>query len=237
MNLGNWGRPDHAFAAHEIGRGDLGITVMFGVEIEQVVDQRALEPGALPAKNDKAAAGNFRGRLEINQTKLRADIPMRLRFEIKLRRLADDSFDAIIGRAGTDRDRLVDDVGNAQEKIILLGFDRGEFLVQPADLFAQLFRLGGFLRHVFTLRLECANFLAGAIPFVLQRLAFLQALAALLVQKQELADGLFVPRISKGEPFPVIVGIFANLADVQHRWEYPGNPTKAQAFGTALTKI
>ena len=56
---------DQRLAMHQERRQDLGVAVLARVQVEQEIDQRALQPRARPAVNDERAAGDLRGAFEI----------------------------------------------------------------------------------------------------------------------------------------------------------------------------
>ena len=119
---------------------------------------------------------------------LGGDFPMRLGLEVERRGgFADDALDLVVRRGLADRDRFVRRIRDAQQQVGLLGVQRGQFAVECGDLVADRLHLRRLFRHVAALRLDCADFLAGAIALALQRLAFLQDLAPLFIELQNLS--------------------------------------------------
>ncbi len=204
----------HAFAADEKGGRNFGVAMFAGVEVEEVIDERAFQPCAESLEEDEAAARNFGRRFEINQAELRADFPVRFRLEIEGRRFANDSFDAVLLRAVADRHRVVVDVGNAEQEVGQFGLASSNLLINLGDLFSHRLHLRGNFGDVAALGLDRADFLAGAVALALERFAFLQMLAALFVQGQNVGDQFFIAGVAAGEAFPVIIGVFANFSYV-----------------------
>ncbi len=187
-----------------------------GVEIEQVVDQRTFQPSPLALEDDEATAGNLGGRLEIDQAKIGAELPVGLRLEGVFELRAHDALFAVILGAGADGDRVVIDIGDAEQDVVQFGHADGQFLVDPRDLLAHGLHLGRDLADVAALGFDGADLLAGAVALALQQLALLHPLAALLIKEQDALDGCFISRIPAGQLFPVVIGILTNFAYVQH---------------------
>src|SRR5207247_7859804 len=107
-------------------RLDLAVAVIARVEIEHEVDQRALEPCAGAAQHRETRAGHARRPLEVDDAKRRAQIPVRLRLEIKRPRLAMLSDLGVVPRGLADRDRGVRKVRQHQQRLLQLMLDRIE---------------------------------------------------------------------------------------------------------------
>ena len=63
---------------HDVGHHDLGVAVLRGVEIEEEVDQRALEPGAGALQDREARAGELGGALEVEDPEPLSDLHVAL---------------------------------------------------------------------------------------------------------------------------------------------------------------
>lgn len=209
---------DHALAAHHEGRGDFGVTVFAGVEVEEVIEERPFEPRARATVNDEAAAGNLRGLREIEHPFFLADFPMGQRLEGEGDLFADLAHDGIVVRIDTDGNALVRHVVNLEEEIVLRFFDGGDFDIEFRDavgnaLHLRLDFLGGGL---VALGHESADLLAGGVAFALERFDLLEQLAALLVLNQKGVDVNFVTTITGGEPGADFLRFFAYNFDVEH---------------------
>ena len=63
--------------------------------------------------------------IEVDETELRSNFPVGTGLEVELGSLADDALDAVVGGRFPNRDRVVTNVGDAEEKVGLFGFDAG----------------------------------------------------------------------------------------------------------------
>ena len=185
------------------GVDDFSVAVLGGVEIEEVVDERAFEPSPLSFIDDEAAAGNFGRGVQIEQTEFLAEFPMGLRLKCEFRRFADDALDAVVLRRSADGNGIVIDVGDAQEGVGQFGIDLGESLIELSDLVSDSFHLGRGFGGVTSLGFDGTDFLAGAIAFAFQRFDFLDVFAALFVQIQNLGDQFFIAGVAARDFFPV----------------------------------
>ena len=109
---------------HQERRLDFGVAVLARVEIEHEVDERAGEPRAGAHQHGEARAGHAGGALEIQDAERGAEFPVRLRFEVERRRLPVLTHDLIVLGALADRHAGVGHVGQAQQQLLALRFDR-----------------------------------------------------------------------------------------------------------------
>ncbi len=110
--------------------------MLAGVNVQKEIDERPLQSRADAPVNRKPRAGDLGGALQIQDLQLRAQIPMRLGFEIELARLAPAAHFDVVVRALAHRHGLVRDVGDAGHQIAK-GFVGGLGLfIQRRDAFA-----------------------------------------------------------------------------------------------------
>jgi hypothetical protein len=108
-------------------------------------------------------------------------------------------------------------VRHAQEEIVLLGFQIRELAIDFGDLLADDLHLCRLFRRVAALAFHRPDLLAHPVALAFERLAFLETLAAPLVEQEHLSDEGIVPRVATAQTFPEKVGIIADFADIEHR--------------------
>ena len=79
LELGQLAGADEGFLANDEGGAELRVPMLASMEVEHVVDERALEAGALAGVAGKGAAAHAGGAFEIEQAEVRADIDMAAR--------------------------------------------------------------------------------------------------------------------------------------------------------------
>ena len=186
--------------------------------IEQEIDQRALEAGALPAIDDEAGAGGADAVIPVDQAVLEGELDVVLRLgEIGLvPPLADNRIGRFIGADGAG---FVGEIWDIEQQIILLGggvvrlrVERGDLLVDGADLGLDS---GGVL----ALGFEHADLLGNRFPRVLELLFGGFKRPAGLVAGEHFVDKFPVVAAAGFEAVLNGGGVFADDADVEHGGE------------------
>ncbi len=103
------------------------------MEIEEVLDEGPLEPGALALEDDEAAPRDLGGLGEIEEAASGTDLDMGLRGEGESGGLAPGPLDAV-GIGIADRDGGMGKIGNGEEEALLGGLDLGDLNVERGDL-------------------------------------------------------------------------------------------------------
>ena len=153
---------DQCMSRHEIRRINFRVSVLARMQVEHVLDQRAMQTRDAGLEHHEARAGNPAGRLEIDQRQFLADRHVVDRREIELPRRAPAThfnvgrFVAALGHA------FVQHVRQAEHQFIELRLHRGEFLVEGGKLATERFALREQRRDVLPLRLRLADVLRDA---------------------------------------------------------------------------
>src|SRR4030095_11335345 len=119
-------------------RLDLGVPVLFGVQVEHEIDQRSRESGAGTDKCRKARGGDLRSSLEVDDAKRGAEIPVRLRGESKRPWFAAASYFDIARCARPYGYARVRHVRNRQEVTLPLLLNRVELRTRLLDALCPL---------------------------------------------------------------------------------------------------
>ncbi len=207
---------DEAFGFHEKGRTDLGITMLGGVEIEQEVDEGALESCASPTINHEGAAGDFGTRFKVDHAMGLAKRDMVFRFEVV--RWCDSpaaDFGVFFGGAANGAG-FVRQIWEGQKEVTLLGVGGVGFradLINALPDAAHFGFLGGGVLAVFATE---SDFFGEAVAITLQLLALSLGGAAGSIEGEDLIDQSGKRGIAGGETLFDEVGIFAQEADVEH---------------------
>ncbi len=104
--------------ADKIGRRDLRIPVLAGVEIHHEGAERAREPGPHPVEHREARSRQLARALEVEDAEPLTDVPVRLRLEAEARLLAPCANDGIVFRGRPDGGEGVGDVGHCQQQLL-----------------------------------------------------------------------------------------------------------------------
>ena len=86
-NFGSWPVPNRLAGVDQERRQHFGVAVLARMHVEHEVDQRAFQLARPAPINGEPRAGDLGGAFQIQDAQLRAQIPMRLGFEIELARL------------------------------------------------------------------------------------------------------------------------------------------------------
>ena len=122
------------------------IAMLARMRVQHEVDQRALQLRAQPKIDGKPGAGDFGSPVEIENSQVGADIPMRLGFEVECAGLAERAYHQIVVGGLPDRHRLMRNVRNASQQLAIfrIGFigDRGESGNPLADFAGHTLQIG-----------------------------------------------------------------------------------------------
>ena len=126
--------PSHRRTIHHEGRQHLSISVLGGVQIEHVVDQRSFQPGPGSGHDGKPGSGNLRGSIEIQDAEMLSDFPMGFGGARKRRDGAPSTDFDILRGISPHRDRGMGKIGDAKRNVSerLLDFSEGSLGVLDA---------------------------------------------------------------------------------------------------------
>ena len=105
---------DHRGGVHHEGREHLGVALALGVQVEHILDERALEPRALAQEDGEARARELDAAREVEDAEPFAQGDVVQRLEVEGRHLAHVAHVAVGGAVGAGGDVLVGHVGDAQ---------------------------------------------------------------------------------------------------------------------------
>ena len=218
LKLGQLAGAGHGGAGHHVGGIDLVIAV-FHVGVEVKVDDGTLQPRAQPTVEGKARAGHLGGGVKIQNAKIGADVPMRLRRPAELTRRAPAALFDVVVIVLAQRHALVGEVGQGHQESVHRGFQLGDVRIEGGDLVAYLAHFlhdaGHFLRGTAPL-FDLADLFALGIAQGLLFLHLRHQGAALLVLGEKLVDGNIL--VARLERVAQLLGILPNPFDVQHGW-------------------
>ena len=103
------------------------------VDIEHEVDERALQPRAQPPVEGKARARDLGGALEVENAQLRAEVPVGLRFEVELPRLAHAPHLHVVFGIFAHRHGFMGNVGNTGQQVSKRHVERLDQLIAVRD--------------------------------------------------------------------------------------------------------
>ena len=95
------------------------------VGVEEEVDDRALQPRAQPLIKMEARAADLGGGFGVEDAEVAPDVPVRLRLERKLRRLAAAAHLQILAVVPADGYALVGQVGDGEQHVLQFFFQLG----------------------------------------------------------------------------------------------------------------
>ncbi len=134
--------PRHGRAIDEEGRQHLTISVLAGMPIEHVVDERAFESRPQARQHGKAGFRHTHGTIEVQNSKRLSEIPVRLGRSGECGGPAPSTHFYILVGILPGRHGLVREVGDAQCDVEELFFDEPELLVLPSDGVTERFHRG-----------------------------------------------------------------------------------------------
>ena len=184
---------DHACLVHDIGGKHLRVAVFFGVEIHHEVNAGALKPCAKPLVERKACARDLRRALCIEDAECVADVPVRLRGEIKRARRAAAAHLRVLRLVLADRHIRLRHIRNLKQEAAQAQLHVAQILIECRDLVAERAHLRDDLIRVLARLLARADLLRDGVAARLLLLHILQDPAAALL---ELCERREVERIA-----------------------------------------
>src|SRR5260221_2780343 len=181
LEFGELGRADESLGIHEKRRTHLGVTVFAGVQIEQEIDQRPLQPRTGTDVEGKSAAADLRGALEIEKAEFFTELDVALRREREGQLFAPNPDDRIVFRRSSDRAMLVREIGDVEQQGALRGIELLRLVFELRDFFTESAHLRFDCRTVFALRLLRPDFFADSLAVRLELLESRLRGAALLI--------------------------------------------------------
>ena len=107
------------------------------VHVEHELRDRAMQVRDLALQDDEAAAGELRGRIEVDEPELLAERNVIERLERELRRSAPSPQLDVRGRVGAVGNRRMQQVREPGKKLVELAGERSEPRLAGAELFAE----------------------------------------------------------------------------------------------------
>src|SRR5689334_8084723 len=108
--------PKQAGRVDEKWRKNFRVSVLARVHVEKKIDQGALQTGAGSPIYSEAGAGDLRGALQIEDMQIGPQIPVGLRFEIKLSGLAPAMDLDVVVRTASNRNRFVRNIRDSGQQ-------------------------------------------------------------------------------------------------------------------------
>ena len=131
----------HRVAVHDERRQHLGISLLLAVEVEHVLDERALEFRALAENHGEARARELHAAREVEDAELFADLDVRRDLEVGVLPLADHPDDLVRRAVGAGGDLWGGDVRDHQKRLAEIVVDLRELLVDLGYAVADLAHL------------------------------------------------------------------------------------------------
>ena len=182
----------HRVAVDDERRQHLGISLLLAVEVEHVLDERALELRALAENHGEARARELHAAREVEDAELFADLDVRRDLEVGILPLADHPDDLVRRAVGAGRDLGRGDVRDHQKRLAEIVVDLRELLVDLGYAVADLAHLVLRGRDVSAGSRDLADLLRGGIALRLQRLGLGDERAALRVEVPRLLQFLYL---------------------------------------------
>lgn len=214
--LGELAGADEALGFDEERGADLGVAVPGGVEVEEEVDEGALEAGAGAAIDDEGGAGDFGAGFEVEHAVGLAEGDVVFGFEVVGGGGAPAADFGVFFGGGADGTGVVGEVREGEEEIALLGVGGVGFDADFVDAGADAADFGFFGGGVFAVFAADADFFGEAIAVALELLAFGLGGAAGGVDGEDLVDERSERGVAGGEALFDEFGAFAQEADVEH---------------------
>ena len=175
-------RPDHACLVHDVGRKHLRVAVLLRVEIHHKVDARAFKSCAEPLVEREACPRDLRRTLRIEHTEFLADVPMRLRLEIKSTRCPPTAHLRVLCIILADGYVRLRHVRDLEQQVTQTLLHPAQLLIECRDLItkrthlsdhiiralARLFAYTDLLRHGVATRLLLLHVLQNRTPTFIQ---------------------------------------------------------------------
>ena len=187
--------------------------MLVGVQVHHEVDAGALKAGAEAFVEREARARDLGSAVSVEDVELRAEVPMRLRLEVELRRLTPLADLRVLRVVLANRHVLTRHVRDVEHDVAELGLDILELLVELRDLGTDGAHLEDLRLGIFLVLLHDTDLLRDRVALALERLRLLQELAALLVETFKIIEVQRVAAIL--EHLTDLVEMFAHKFDIQ----------------------
>ena len=160
------------------------------MHVQHEADERPLKLRAHAFVDGKALAGNLRRPLEVDDVQALAYLPVGLRGERELPRLADDADDYVVVLVLADRRRGARDVGDVELYLLDFDLDLTDAVINLLYLVRYLAHLLDLGRGVLFLLLEAGHLMSDLVSLLLEAVALDEALPPLLIHLQEAVERL-----------------------------------------------
>ena len=205
----------HRLAVCHERRKDLGIALLFGVQVEHEVDDSPFELCAKALVHREPRTGDLACALEVQDIQPLADVPVSLRFEAELPRLADSAQFDIVGIVFTCLHLRIRNVRYAKKHIPQFLLYIRDFTVEFLDPGRQLLHLFEQLRNVLSLLLKLRHLSRGDVLLVLEGLDLGEDLSSLHIEISGSSDIEIALAASLDTGFDFIK-MFSDPFDIQH---------------------
>ena len=197
----------------QVGRVDLLVPVVAGVEIEHPGDEGALEAGTVAAEEVEAGAGDLDSALEVDDAEVLGDLPVRLGGEVEGALGAVLGDDDVAGLVGGYRHVGQWHVGDVEHEVVEAGVDGLHLFVEGGDAIPEfahgkdeLLALGGVLR--------LANVFGSGVELGFEGLDLGEQSAATFIGSEDVVDrGVGV---GGGDGGLDAVRFFADESEIEH---------------------
>ena len=206
-------RTRHARLVGDVRCEHLRVAVLVGVQVHHEVDAGALEAGAESLVEREARARDLGSAVGVEDVELRAEIPVRLRLEVELRRLPPLADLRVLRVVLADWHVFARHVRDVEHDVAELGLDVLELLVELRDLGADGAHLEDLRLGIFLVLLHDTDLLRDRVALALERLRLLQEIAALLVETFKIIEVQRVAAVL--EHLTDFVEMFAHKFDIQ----------------------
>jgi len=152
------------------------------VQVEHVVDERAVHPRSAAAQDRETTAGDPDAALEVEHAEVLAELVVRLGRKVEHRALAPRVQHRVIGLAGAGRDVRVRRVRDREEALLAHRFELGELELALLDLGRQRLHAVAGRRELGRLLVELGHRLVGRVARLPQRVELALLLATACVE-------------------------------------------------------
>ena len=192
---------NHAVTGNDYRSQHFGVALLLSVKIHHEVDAGTLKAGTEALVEGEAGTGNFGGTLSIEDVQLSTDIPVVLRLEIKLTRLAPALTLRVVVFIDTDGNILSRHIGDAEKDFTKVAFYLLQFLIESGNLVAYGSHICYQLIGILAVALHLTDLLGDCVALALQRFYLTDNTAAALLQS------------GKAVKLQRVVAVFQHCAD------------------------
>ncbi len=208
-------RARHGRRIHDERRQHFRIPLLLAVQVEHVLDERALQLGALSQDDREARARQLDAAREVENAQFLADFHVVQNREVAVLPFAHEPHDLVRRAVQPRRDLRRGDVGDHEERFAQIVLDRGQFAVDFGDAVAHGAHLGLGRGNVAAGGGDFADFLRRGVALGLQRLGLAQKRAAFRVQIARLLEPCTL-HAAAGERLRGGFKIVSQLLDIDH---------------------